>query len=934
MLPQSSLTKDQIRFFHENGYLILSPGLETAELTALQSATSEIVVHGTSRVRDEPDYHYAGGHSSGKSILHRVDYVIDKCDECKALLGNPFLLRSTEQLMGKDLIPTWDAVVLKMPGEGIIVPWHRDAGTDCVGDQPIFNVDYYLDEADKDTCVWVVPGSHLWEPDRIDTWLSEHASTDKNRADFERSDATPAIMQPGDIMFHNILVLHGSPHNVSENLRRVIYYEFRTAHVEERLGPHTPEYTPLKQKVLHACIHRRKSAKYISPDEVPYVYDPPAPYNRTKLTAGEEPRTYRIPHGEHWRPGRWTPRLSLDLTPVTSCRVSPDGEKARFTTVSFVMEDEVSEQRSRIWLSGRGEPRPLTAADVSSSNPRWSPDGNSIAFTSKRGEHTALYVLPVEGGEAVKLTDLKSDVSEHRWSPNGEWIAFLSSDPPSEADEKRKKAKDDWRWENEELKYSRLAMLPVSEDTAGKRDPVTLSPPGVHVTGLNWSPESNEIAYDHMPHPLADYWTKSAISCVNVLTGEVRPLFSGGAAAFGPVYSRDGKEIAFTMSSDPPRWSFDAQIHTIPRAGGTPRPMDTTHERGPGILGWSASDDAILYTEAAGTTTGIYSANRLTGEVALLHLPDGAIMDAALNDSGTHLGIALQRVDAAGEGFVSSVADIGLTQISKANMPAPSVPIAKTEHLRWNSPDGLEIEGLLTYPTGYKSGTRVPLLLIVHGGPAGVFMQTFIGNPGVYVTAAFAAQGYAVLRCNPRGSSGYGEPFRSANRKDWGGGDYRDLMAGVDKVIEMGVANPERMGVMGWSYGGFMTSWIITQTNRFKAASVGAGVTNLMSFNGTADIPSFIPDYFEAQSWENLELYRDHSPMFQVGSVQTSTLIVHGEADIRVPISQGYELYNALRQRGVETRMLVLPRQPHGPNEPKLMLKNMQANLEWFLKYV
>jgi dipeptidyl aminopeptidase/acylaminoacyl peptidase len=294
----------------------------------------------------------------------------------------------------------------------------------------------------------------------------------------------------------------------------------------------------------------------------------------------------------------------------------------------------------------------------------------------------------------------------------------------------------------------------------------------------------------------------------------------------------------------------------------------------------------------------------------------------------------MQHVDAPAEAYVTSTSEMNPRQISNANPVSTTLPVGKTEHLRWNSSDGTEIEGLLTYPVGYSAGTRVPLLLIVHGGPAGVFMQTFIGNPGVYPTAAFASNGYAVLRCNPRGSSGYGESFRSANRKDWGGGDYRDLMSGVDKVIEMGVADPDRMGVMGWSYGGYMTSWIITQTNRFKAASVGAGVTNLMSFNGTADIPSFIPDYFEAQSWENLELYRDHSPMFQVQSVQTPTLIVHGEADIRVPISQGYELYNALRQRRIETRMLVLPRQPHGPVEPKLMLKNMEANLEWFVKYV
>jgi dipeptidyl aminopeptidase/acylaminoacyl peptidase len=159
-------------------------------------------------------------------------------------------------------------------------------------------------------------------------------------------------------------------------------------------------------------------------------------------------------------------------------------------------------------------------------------------------------------------------------------------------------------------------------------------------------------------------------------------------------------------------------------------------------------------------------------------------------------------------------------------------------------------------------------------------------------------------------------------------------MAGVDHVIGLGVADPERLGVMGWSYGGFMTSWIITQTDRFKASSVGAGVTNIMSFNGTADIPSFIPDYFGAESWEDLELYRDHCALFQVKGVVTPTLIQHGDSDVRVPISQGYELYNALRRQNVETRMIVLPRQPHGPTEPRMLLKVMQTNLDWFAKFL
>jgi dipeptidyl aminopeptidase/acylaminoacyl peptidase len=212
--------------------------------------------------------------------------------------------------------------------------------------------------------------------------------------------------------------------------------------------------------------------------------------------------------------------------------------------------------------------------------------------------------------------------------------------------------------------------------------------------------------------------------------------------------------------------------------------------------------------------------------------------------------------------------------------------------------------------------------------------KNFAAGPGLYPTAVFNAHGYAVLRPNPRGSSGYGKKFRYANYKDWGLGDYQDIMTGVDHVISMGVADSDRLGVMGWSYGGFMTSWIITQTKRFKAASIGAAVTNLMSFTGTADIPGFIPDYFGAQFWDDLEAYRRHSAMFNIKGVSTPSLIQHCEGDQRVPISQGYELYNALKQQRVPVRMLVMPRQAHGPTEPKMVLKVMQTNVEWFDKMI
>jgi dipeptidyl aminopeptidase/acylaminoacyl peptidase len=264
----------------------------------------------------------------------------------------------------------------------------------------------------------------------------------------------------------------------------------------------------------------------------------------------------------------------------------------------------------------------------------------------------------------------------------------------------------------------------------------------------------------------------------------------------------------------------------------------------------------------------------------------------------------------------------------------PAAPVPASEVISWKSSDGMAIEGVLTYPTGYQKGTKVPLLVIIHGGPTGVFMRTFIGAASPYPVAAFASRGYAVLRCNVRGSSGYGKTFRYANLGDWGGGDYRDIMSGVDHLVSIGVADPERLGVMGWSYGGYMTSWIVTQTKRFKAASCGAGVSNLMSFTGTSDIASFLPSYFGGEYWDKFDAWRSRSAMFNVKGVTTPTLIQHGEADDRVPVSQSYEFYNALKRQGVTTKFTVYPRQPHGFEEPKMTLDAARANVEWFDRFV
>jgi len=310
------------------------------------------------------------------------------------------------------------------------------------------------------------------------------------------------------------------------------------------------------------------------------------------------------------------------------------------------------------------------------------------------------------------------------------------------------------------------------------------------------------------------------------------------------------------------------------------------------------------------------------------------VFSANLNRSRGAIGLSIQSPNEAPEAFITPADRWAPARVSQANAGGPKYPLGRTEVVNWKAADELEIEGLLTYPVGYERGKRYPLLLVIHGGPAGVFTQNYIAARGVYPIATFAAQGWAVLRCNIRGSSGYGKTFRYANYNDWGGMDYKDLMAGVDHVIGMGVADPDRLGVMGWSYGGFMSSWIITQTKRFKAASIGAPVTNLMSFNGTTDIPSFVPDYFRVEFWNDLDPYVKHSAMFNIKNASTPSLIQQGESDERVPIGQGYELYNALKRQGTPVKMVVYPRQPHGLQEPRLVLDAARRNVEWFQLYL
>ena len=633
-------------------------------------------------------------------------------------------------------------------------------------------------------------------------------------------------------------------------------------------------------------------------------------------------------------PAAWTPEISMQVQPIGDVTPSPDGKLVAYTQSHAVLEPEKSEVDTQIFLAAAdGSHRTqLTRGEKSATSPEFSPDGRYVYFSSERSGKPNLWRIPVDGGEAEMLTDWKGEMGAYHVSPDGKWVAFAGIEPRA-TDEEAKKEKRDFRVIDENPTNHSLWIIPAEPESQEKRPVRHLNTPG-HVTEFDWSPDSAAIAFVHAPTPSADDWTKSDISEVTVQSGAVRPLAATGAAERMPHYSPDGRYLAFVRSTDPARWAGLDRIVLLNRQNGEVRELPPTFDEQPRLLGWTSDAVRILFTEARGTANVIY-AIPTDGPAKPLYEPhSGTLQAGRLNATGTAYGFAAESWDAAPEAYVLRIGESFPQRVSSANLDLPKLPMGETKRIAFKSPDGLDIEGLLTDPVGYQSGKKYPLVLIIHGGPTGVFQDSFLGRYGVYPYAAFAARGYAVLRINPRGSGGYGRTFRFANMNDWGGKDYGDLMAGVDHVISMGVADPDRLAVMGWSYGGFMTSWVVTHTHRFKAAAVGAGVTDLWSFTGTSDIHGFLPDYFSGEPWNNFDGYYNHSPMAFVKGVTTPTLILHGEADVRVPTTQGYEFYNALKRQGVTVKMVVYPRTPHGPREPKFLLDIMQRHLAWVAQYV
>ena len=625
----------------------------------------------------------------------------------------------------------------------------------------------------------------------------------------------------------------------------------------------------------------------------------------------------------------------MKVKSVTAPVPSPDGNLTAWTETRPVMDAEKSESLTQVFLAhsdGSGRLQ-LTRGEKSSNAPAFAADSASVFFVSDRSGRRNIYRIAIDGGEAEQITNWSGTLGTYTVSPNGKWIAFTAREADT-GDDRAKREKLDFRVLDENPRNQSLWVVAVEPDAQDKRPVKKVAAGTYHIGAFDWSPDSRRIAYEARPTPDADDGRKSDIYEVQVESGDVRPVAATSASESQPKYSGDGHYLAYVRSNQSARRIDGNRIVLLALANARARELPASPDESPSLVGWSGN--RMIFSEGRGTRSVLY-AMPVDGMPAAIFQPARGTFGAAiaLNRAGTHAGMAIQSTAEPVEGYVMEMSRLKPVPVSAANVDLPKQPIGETKVIRWkSSKDGRDIEGLLTLPVNYQQGKKVPLILNIHGGPAGAFSETFIGASGLYPIASFAARGWAVLRANPRGSTNYGVTFRSSNVDDWGGGDYADLMTGVDAVIQMGVADPNRLAVMGWSYGGYMTNWVVSQTNRFKCAATGAGLSNLISMWGTNDIPSVLDDYFMGTWYEQPERYIRMSPLAHIGNAKTPTLILHGEADIRVPTSQGYEMYNALKRVGVPTEMVVYPRTPHGPQEPKFVLDIMHRHIEWVAKYL
>jgi dipeptidyl aminopeptidase/acylaminoacyl peptidase len=617
--------------------------------------------------------------------------------------------------------------------------------------------------------------------------------------------------------------------------------------------------------------------------------------------------------------------------------ISPDGRRVAWVEAlkkngipsgrtAIYVDSVAGEQSSRHRITAGNGKVPCTEADLA-----WSPDGTHIAFLSDAASpgQAELYVTPAAGGPARKLTQVKGFLNDPEWSPDGKTIAILFTENAPRAAGPLQPMTPQTGVIEDEIYEQRLALIDAA---TGKLRQIT--PPDLYIYEYNWSPDGKRFAATAAHGSGDNNWWIAELYTIDASSGDTRSIMKPPASLqlAVPRWSPDGNSIAFIGGLMSDAGATGGDIYVEPASGGEPKDITPGMKASTSWISWLPKSNRILFSENVDGLEGFATVNPETGQMNTLWTGaqgmssgDFAFYPVIAKDEKS-CGLILESFSAPPEVWAGPIGS--WKQITHANMDQhPAWGEAKSIH--WTT-DGARVQGWLVYPRDYNPSRRYPLVVVVHGGPAScsrpAWPHPFFG------TTLLSSQGYFVLYPNPRGSYGQGEDFTRGNVKDFGYGDLRDILGGVDEVVHTLPVDDNRVGITGWSYGGFMTMWAITQTNRFHAAVSGAGLANWLSYYGQNDIDQWMIPYFGASVYDDPAVYAKSSPINFIKQVKTPTLILVGDRDGECPAPQSFEYWHALKSLGVKNQFVVYEGEGHFIYKPKDQRDIMSRMLAWFNK--
>jgi len=627
----------------------------------------------------------------------------------------------------------------------------------------------------------------------------------------------------------------------------------------------------------------------------------------------------------------------LTLKSIGATQMSPDGKWVAYT-VSYgdFKQDAFVTQ---IWLvnSDTGQSLQLTRNDKSSTNPRWSPDGQRLAFLSNRIEDkNQIFLIDPSGGEAQQLTKSETAISNFAWSEDGKTIAYTATEPTAQPLKDRKEYYGDYDVVREGYSYVHIWTFDLAEamksPLVGKQ---RTKKTDFSVDAFSWSPDGSTIAFSATVNPDLIQGVTDDIYLLKLSDDSVKKIVDQPGPDFGPRFSPDGKQIVFTSAmSEKFYFPSNSRLAIVGVDGGTPKSLTDSFDENPGLIEWNRN--GIYFGGLQKTASHLFHLDPVSGKITRVSQPDNAMAGAfSFTRNADKIAFTVASPTSMNELFLSDLRNFAPRKLTNLNEQAKSFTLGTRETISWQSQDGATIEGVLIKPADFDPAKKYPLLCIIHGGPTGIDRPVLLTpDARYYPSDIWAARGALILKVNYRGSAGYGEKFRKLNVGNLGVGDAWDVLSGVDFLIAKGWVDKDKVACMGWSQGGYISAFLTTSTDRFVAISVGAGISNWATYYYNTDITPFTIHYLGKDPAEDPAIYTKTSPMSYVKKAKTPTLIQHGEFDRRVPIANGYELRQGLEDRGVKVEMVVYKGFGHGINKPKSMRAVMQHNLSWFNHYI